>query len=161
MKEKLILFIAGLLIFFSVVQPNVGNIWPKTSVVESIVVPSISEDDQKSVASIVESFRQGSSDRSTDGKRLAGLYMDLATLIQLDGDDVVIKNTEEVKQANSLAGVMLRMNIKDKYPDLAANCNAYLISMVGQDIVDLDESLRKKASDCFTNLAWACYEGSK
>jgi hypothetical protein len=161
MKDKLILGIAAVLILFSVFPQNISLLLPRPVAVSTIDVPSISEERQKGVESIVESFRQGSSDRSTDGKRLASLYIDLARLIELDGDDMVIKNTEQVKQANSLAGVMLRLDIKDKYPDLAKNCNAYLVSVLGEDIVDLDESLRQKASDCFIDLAWACYEGSK
>jgi hypothetical protein len=61
---------------------------------------------------VVDILENGSGDRKQDGARLADLYMDLSTLIELDGDNEVIKTTEELRQANSLSGPMLRMNIK-------------------------------------------------
>lgn len=162
MKDKLLLAVAGLLIVFSLTGSSLNNwINVRPSVVDSIVVPSINEDNQLLVKPIVESFLKGSSDRATDAKRLASLYMDLSRLIELDGEDLVVKNTGDVRQANSLSGVMLRLDIKDKYPNLSKNCNEYLVSVLGEDIVDLDETLRKKASEAFINLAWACNEGSK
>lgn len=164
MKDKLLLAAAGLLIVFSLSSSNFSlPNWINTrpSVVDSVVIPSISEDNQLLVNPIVESFLNGSADRTLDAKRLASLYMDLSTLIELDGEDLVVKNTEDVRQANSLSGVMLRLNIKDKYPNLSKNCNEYLTSVLGEDVVELDENLRQKASNAFINLAWACNEGSK
>ena len=48
--------------------------------------------------------------------------------MELDGEDLVIKNTDEIRQANSIAGVMLRLDIKGKYPDLAKEANRYIVT---------------------------------
>ena len=96
-----------------------------------------------------------------DGKRLASLYSDMAVLIQLDGDDQVVSNTEEIKETNALAGKMLKLNLKDKYPNLALECSNYVMKMIGNDNITLDSELRTKAVQAFRSLAWACNEGSK
>jgi hypothetical protein len=87
--------------------------------------------------------------------------MDLATLIELDGEDEVIRTTEEVRQANSLTGLMLRMNIKDKYKELSKSLNDVIVVGIGEDIIPLDADLRAKAAESFRALAWACSEGAK
>jgi hypothetical protein len=94
-----------------------------------------------------------------DAVILANLYNDLATLISLDQD--VIKNTEEIKTANSLTGYMLKLNMKDKYPNLAESSNKMVISYLGDDNAVLSPELRQKAVEVFKALAWACNEGAK
>jgi hypothetical protein len=79
----------------------------------------------------------------------------------LDGEDAVIKTTDEVRQANSLSGVMLKLDMKGKYKDLASSCNSVIQAAIGDDSVLLDKDLRAKAADGFKALAWACNEGSK
>lgn len=101
------------------------------------------------------------SDRKTDGKRLASLYNDIATLIALDGDDQVIKNTDEIRQANRLTGLMLKLDIKGKYEDLPEAAQALVLKCIGDDHVPLSSDLRTKAVEGFKALAWACNEGSK
>ena len=96
-----------------------------------------------------------------EAKRLASLYMDLADLISLDGEDEVVKSTEDIRQANSLSGVMLKLDIKNKYPKLAEAAKAVIVASIGDDNVKLNKELRQKASEGFRALAWACYEGSK
>ena len=100
-------------------------------------------------------------DVSVNAVRLRDLYLDLAQLITLDGDDLVIKNTEEIRQANSLAGVMLRLDIKGKYTDLASTCNDLIVTAIGDDNINLSPELRTKAVEAFKALAWGCNEGSK
>ena len=44
---------------------------------------------------VIEALK-ADTDRKTDGLRLASLYNDMATLVSLDGEDMVLKNTEEI-----------------------------------------------------------------
>jgi hypothetical protein len=85
----------------------------------------------------------------------------MATLISLDGEDLVIRNTEEIRQANSLSGLMLKLDMKGKYPDLANAAKDLIVTAVGDDNVDLDKELRNNAVLGFKALAWACNEGAK
>jgi hypothetical protein len=101
------------------------------------------------------------SDRKTDGLRLAYLYNDMATLVGLDGDSEVIKNTEEIRQANRLTGLMLRLDIKGKYEDLPEAAQALVLTAIGDDNVLLNKDLRDKAVEGFKALSWACLQGSK
>lgn len=96
-----------------------------------------------------------------DAKRLASLYIDIASLIELDGENQVIKNTEEIRQANKLSGIMLKLDIKGKYPDLPKKAESLIVASMGDDNVPLDVNLRKKAVEGFKALAWACNEGAK
>jgi hypothetical protein len=100
-------------------------------------------------------------DRKTDGVRLASLYNDMSTLVGLDGEDVVIKNTEEIRQANKLVGAMLKLDIKGKYPKLAQAAEKLVVSSIGDDSVMLDTKLREQAAEGFKALAWSCQEGAK
>jgi hypothetical protein len=121
----------------------------------------IDNESQAIVQPRVDILKSGSSDRREDGKRLASLFSDIATLIQLDGDDQVVSNTEEIKEANVIAGKLLKLNLKNKYPNLALECNNYVTKLIGDDNVALDPDLRSKAVQAFRGLAWACNEGSK
>ena len=101
------------------------------------------------------------SSRKTDSKKLRDLYLDLAKLISLDGENMVIKNTEEIRQANSLAGLMYRLDIKDKYPSLAKEAQDVVVASIGDDQINLSPEIRQNAVAAFNALAWACNEGSK
>ena len=163
-SKSLLLILAAILIFVGLVKPDLSSIVkPKPSVVDNIVVvtPPESKELREKCQPVIDALRSGSSDRKQDAKRLSELYMDLATLIELDGEDEVVKNTEEIRQANSLSGVMLRLNIKGAYPGLTEATNKLLMSQIGDDMVPLDENLRGQAIKAFTALAWACLEGSK
>jgi hypothetical protein len=161
--RNIVLVVAVILIVYGLTKPNINNVIPNP--VQPIVIevvpaptdPAIKEAANKVVASLTD----GSNDRIVDGKRLCGLYWDIATLIELDGNDTVIKTTEEVRQANALSGSMLRMNIKDKYPDLAKSANSVIVVAIGDDNIILTKELRAKAVEGFRALSWACDEGSK
>jgi hypothetical protein len=135
----------------------------RPNVVDNIVVitPPADEKVRELCKPIIDALKDGSSSRSKDGKRLSDLYFDLATLIELDGENEAVKTTEEIRQANSLSGLMLRLNIKGEYPGLTEASYNLLVSQIGDDIVPLDSNLRLKAVDTFRALAWACHEGSK
>jgi len=164
-NKKSLLLVLGLVLvgvgfFGSRMERPVIN---KPNVVDTIVVitPPADKALLEACSGVVEALKQGDASRVADGRRLSSLYMDLATLVELDRDQEVIKNTEEIRQANSLSGVMLKMNIKDKYSGLAEAANNVMVTGIGDDAVPLDETLRAKAAETFRALAWACNEGAK
>ena len=66
-----------------------------------------------------------------------------------------------IREVNSVAGKMLRLDIKDKYPNLAELAKDLVVTNIGDDDVILDEELRLKAVEAFRALSWAFWEGSK
>jgi hypothetical protein len=96
-----------------------------------------------------------------DAINLASLYSDISRLLELKDNDAIIKNTEEISKVNSIAGSLLRLNIKDKYENLSEHCDAVIKSVIGDENIPIDEEVRSKAVKAFRNLAWACKEGSK
>ena len=165
LNSKSLLVIAGILIAIGLLKPDLTKVFPVINSPSNntiVVVTPPSDDTLKQKCKLViDILSNGNSDRSKDGKRLSDLYMDLATLIELDGADQVIKTTEEITQANSLSGLMLRLNIKDKYPGLGDAAQVVISSQIGDDVIPLDAELRSKAVEAFRGLAWACNEGSK
>lgn len=91
-----------------------------------------------------------------DAVRLGNLLNDIATLIEIDND--IIKNTEEIREANRIAGKMSELNMKDKYPDLAEAANKAVVEYIGDDNFALSPELRQKSVEVFRALAWACQE---
>ena len=163
MNNKTLLIIGGILLVIGLVKPNFNLPFDNPQPVNNIVIVSPPADSElKSKCELViNALRNGSSDRKQDGKRLSELCTDLAVLVGLDEENEVIKTTEEIRQANSLSGLMLRINLKNKYDGLSEAAQSVLVSQIGDDIVPLDQSLRNKAVDAFMGLAWAFNEGSK
>jgi hypothetical protein len=73
----------------------------------------------------------------------------------------VVKNTDEIRQANSIAGPMLRLDMKNKYKGLSKESQDVVIAAIGDDNIALSKELRPKAVEGFNALAWAYNEGSK
>ena len=162
MKDKILLGIGALLVLLALVKPDIsGFISGGGSSSNSVYVQTIDKESQSLVKPIIQALKNGPSNRKEDGKKLASLFSDIATLIEIDGDDLVINNTEEIKQANIIAGKMLKLDLKNRYPDLGTECTKYLQSVIGDDNIPLDTSLRAKSAQAFRGIAWACYEGSK
>ncbi|NDB60882.1 hypothetical protein EB001_20920 [bacterium] len=163
MNNKILLIVASLLIIVGLVKPDFSNLGKGGSSVDQIVVVSPPSDPtlKEACSPVIEALKNGASSRVKDGKRLSNLSLDIARLIELDGEDVVIKTTDEIRYAVSLAGPMLRMDIKGKYPDLAKNSQAVIVAGIGDDNVPLDDATRHKAVESFQALAWAYNEGSK
>ena len=159
MNNKTLLIVAALLITVGLVKPSNFNWRPNidNKPVSIEVVKPTNKDLLDSCLDVIKILKGGKS----DAKRLSSLYNDLALLVSLDGEDEVVKTTDEVRQANSLSGVMLRLDMKNKYRGLSSACNNVMISAIGDDSVLLDKSLRNKAVDGFKALAWACNEASK
>jgi hypothetical protein len=164
MNNKQIWFIfATILIAIGLLKPDLSQIINrpiKNDVVVTVEKPTNPEilDECEDV---IKALKNGPSSRATDGKNLASLYVDMSTLVALDGEDLVVRNTEEIRQANRLAGLMLKLDLKGKYPDLRPAAEKLIIASIGDDQVLLDSKLRKGAVDGFKALAWACQEGSK
>ena len=164
MNNKVILILASLLIVLGLIQPNVSN-WglsKKPASIDVLELPVPVDENVKKEADDVVSLLKGSgSSVKTDAKRLRDLYLDLAKLVEFDGEEEVIKSTEEIRQANSLAGLMLRLDIKGKYPNLAKEAKEVVVAAIGDDQIILSKELRAKAVDGLNALAWACNEGGK
>ena len=164
MNNKVILILASLLIVLGLIQPNVSN-WglsKKPASIDVLELPVPVDENVKKEADDVVSLLKGSgSSVKTDAKRLRDIYLDLAKLVEFDGEEEVIKSTEEIRQANSLAGLMLRLDIKGKYPNLAKEAKEVVVAAIGDDQIILSKELRAKAVDGLNALAWACNEGGK
>jgi len=161
-KNNILLALAALLIIFGWFKPNL-SLLDKPNVNNNIVVvvPPSDIKLREVCEPVISSLKNGGSTRVKDGLRLSDLYLDLATLIELDGEDLVIKTTDDIRFANSLSGPMLKMDLKGKYPTLAKDANGVVVASIGEDSVPLDPELRTKAAEGFRALAWACVEGTK
>ena len=164
-KEKILLILASVLILVGLFKPDFSE-WSavigKPSAVATVKVDAPENEELLSLAKqVTECFKNGSNDRKTEALRLANLYYDIATLVSLDKADAVIENTEAIRQANILAGSMLKLNIRDKYEGLSEAAENLVTSAIGTENVKLTDELREKSVGVFLALSWACLEGSK
>jgi hypothetical protein len=163
-NKNLILLIGGLLLVIGLVKPDLSSIgFPNKPVPVDVLELSAPTDEalKKEAQDVVSVLKEAGPQARADAKRLRDLYLDLAKLVELDDEETVIKSTEEIRQANSLAGVMLRLDIKGKYPNLAKETKEVIVTLVGDDQILLSKELRAKAVEGFNTLAWAFNEGSK
>jgi hypothetical protein len=161
-QKNVLLGLATLLIIIGLLKPQFANILvPNKPVTVDVLELSAPTDEavKKEADDVVALLKEAGA--KTDAKRLRDLYIDLAKLVELDGQDEVIKSTEEIRQANSLTGVMLRLDIKGKYPNLAKETKEVVVSAIGDDQILLSKELRAKAVEGLNALAWACNLGSK
>jgi hypothetical protein len=163
MKNNILLVVAGLLVLIGLIGFDFGklNVVPnRPNSIDVLELPEPTDEAIKKEADDVVVVLKESGAKS-DAKRLRDLYLDLAKLVELDGENEVVRNTEEIRQANSLAGVMLRLDIKGKYPDLAKEAKEVVVAAIGDDQILLSKELRVKAVEGLNALAWACNMGSK
>jgi hypothetical protein len=159
--KKVLLALGGLLILLGLLKPEFSNIVkPRPSVLDVLELSEPTDEAVKKEADDVVAVLKEAGIKS-EAKRLRDLYLDLAKLVELDGEDEVVKSTEEIRQANSLAGVMLRLDIKGKYPNLAKEAKEVVVAAIGDDQILLSKELRVKAVEGLNALAWACNQGSK
>jgi hypothetical protein len=165
MNHKIILILAFILIIIGLFKPDLSNLGFTPNRPVSIDVLELSAPTDASVKKeaddVVRLLKETGSSVKADAKRLRDLYLDLAKLVELDDENTVVTNTEEIRQANSLAGIMLRLDIKGKYPNLSKEAKEVIVTSIGDDKILLSKELRAKAVDGFNALAWACNEGSK
>jgi hypothetical protein len=160
MNKNVLLIIAGLLIAIGVFKPNFSTLVSGPKSVDTVVFVEPKEEYKDYVSEVISAL-SSDPDRKVDGKRLASMSNDVATLISLDGENEAIKNTEEIRQINKLIGPMLKLDIKGKYPKLAQASQNLIVSAIGDDVLLLDKELRIKSSEAFMALAWAYNEGAK
>ncbi len=166
MQNKVLLAIGAILVLLGLFKPDFSNVLTPSnnvSVVESYVVDAPSDSNLLEKARKIKDILQASEDstRKSDALKLSSLYADIATLIELDGEDQVVKDTNAIRQVNSIAGNMLRLDIKDKYPSLAEASKSLVVAAIGDDDVSLNDDLRTKSAEAFRALSWAFYQGSK
>lgn len=159
--KKVLLALGGLLILLGLLKPEFSNVFnPRPSIVDVLELPTpTNEAVKKEADDVVVLLKEAGA--KNDAKRLRDLYIDLAKLVELDGEDEVIKSTEEIRQANSLAGVMLKLDMKGKYPNLAKEAKEVVVASIGDDQILLSKELRVKAVEGLNALAWACNLGAK
>jgi hypothetical protein len=159
-NKNILLGIAAILIAIGLFRPNFDSLLSKPESVNNVVFVEPKEDYKDYVSEVIGAL-SADPDRKIDGKRLASMANDIATLVSLDGENETIKNTEEIRQINKLIGPMLKLDIKGKYPKLAQASQNLIVSAIGDDAVLLDKELRIKSSEAFMALAWAYNEGAK
>lgn len=164
MNKTTLLIIGAILVAIGLFKPSITDVFrPQPTpivVIDDKDLPKPSDVLLERANDVVKAFSVNS-DRKIDAKRLANLYKDIADLVALDGDNEIIKTTDEIRQANKLAGIFLQLNIKDKYPDLSEAAQGLMVAAIGDDSVSLNAELRQKTVEGFRALAWACNEGSK
>lgn len=164
-NTKILLVLGAALLLVGLTKFDLSNFIPVNNQPISIDVMELAEpadeNVKKEAVELVELLKTFGSSSKVDFKRLRDLYLDLGRLVELDGEDLVVHNTEEIRQANSLAGPMLRLDIKNKYPKLAKESQDVIIASIGDDNIPLNKELRPKAVLGFHALAWAYNEASK
>lgn len=165
MNNKLVLSVAVVLIGIGLLKPDLSNLLPKPGVVVNTPTVEVKEPTDPAIKTvalqIVEILKNGSSDRVVDGLELSKLYSDIANLISLDEENLVVKTTSEIKEINSVAGSMMNLKLKGKYPDFALTAKELIVTVIGDEVSVLNQDSRAKAVSAFEALAWACYEGAK
>jgi hypothetical protein len=156
-NNSLLWLVAALLLVVGVFQPSLSH-FNSSSQAVSVSLPS--DELQSKCEKIIQIVKSSDySDKAEDMRKLSGLYLDLAKLISINDDDTVIKNTEEIREANKLSGKMLELNIKDKYDDLGEELNGVVKSYIGDDNIALSPELRQRSVDVFKAIAWALTKG--
>jgi|TARA_B100001094_G_C18191388_1_gene807482 hypothetical protein len=169
MSKKLWLILGGILIVIGILKPDLSNFNIRLPVnqpscnLENYVIDAPSDTELLEKARAVSKILKQSDDstRKSDSLKLSALYSDIATLIEIDGDDKIISDTASIREVNSLSGKMLRLDVKNKYQGLADKAKDLLISAIGEEDVVLDDETRNKAVDAFRALSWAFYQGSQ
>jgi len=158
-NKTLLIILAVVLLLIGIFKPDLGKITPNNVPVPVLNVVEPKDPELKTACLEVTKILQKGG--SSDALRLSSLYSDIGDLIALDEENEVIKNTDEIRQANKLSGLLLRLDIKGKYEGLAEAADKVIVTGIGGDDVSLDKELRNKAVTSFKALAWACKEGSK
>lgn len=152
--ENIWLIIGFCLIGLGIFKPNL------TVQSTTVVLPSVEL--QEKCQPVVNIFRTSDNpNKKKDAQLLSQLYLDISKLIELTNDDTIIKNTEEIREANRLSGKILDLGLKDKYADLGEVCDSIVKNHIGDDNIVLSPELRKRSVDVFYALSWSLKEGVK
>jgi hypothetical protein len=168
--KNYILYIGIGLILLGLFKPNITNYLPvinpnnqNASCLDNYVITPPDDINILEKCNLIIDILQSSNanNKKYDALKLSSLYADIATLIRLDGDDLVVKDTQTIREVNSLTGQMLKLDIKGKYPNLASSAQDVIKAAIGDDDVLLSTENREKAAQAFDGLSWAFYEGGK
>jgi len=163
--KNIVLLVGAVLVLVGFLKPDLSNILPNsgpaTVDVMSLTEPTNSSLKKEADEIVVLLKTINAKSDIVKFRKLRDLYLDLARLVELDGEDTVIKTTDEIRQANSISGVMLRLDMKDKYKDLKKELNDIILKGIGDDSLNVSSELRTKSIDSFLALAWAINEGIK
>lgn len=162
MNKNLLLIIGLVLVVIGLTKPNISNIIkPKPIHNDTTIVEPSDNNLKKEAEDVIKVFSESSSASAKDAAELRDLYCGLARLIKIDGEDKIVSSTEHIRQANSIGGRLLKLDIKGKYPNLAKENQDVVLAAIGDDSVALTTDLRNKASDAFMALAWAYDQAAK
>lgn len=167
MNKKVVLVVGAVLIAVGIFKPDLSNLIPGNNnapVVDNPVVQVEEPSDPalKNLADeVVAILQKGGDERKVDGLNLAKLYNDIAMIISLDEDNAIVKTTSEIREVNSVAGSLMNLNLKGKYPNLPSTAKDLVVAAVGDDVAVLNDANREQAVAAFKALAWACFEGAK
>ena len=98
-----------------------------------------------------------------DGQELAMFYMDLADIIERDGEKQTIEDTAKFRLLHVRAGNFMfqKTGMDGRYQNLGQEVNSVLEKQIGLKIVLLDEQKRHDIVEVLEALAWAALEASK
>lgn len=155
MQNKVLFGIGALLIIVGIYKPQFyipiinPNPTPVSNILEHYITDVPENPELLKIARDITKILIGSNDnnRKNNCLKLSSLYADLDTLISLHGDDMVIKDTASIREANRLTGIMLRLDMKNKYPGLSAKCEELMVAAIGSDEALLDNDLRNKGRE--------------
>ena len=168
--KNYVLYIGIGLILFGLFKPNISNYIPvikpdnqQASCLDHYVLsPPDNKEILKKCNLVIDIIQRSDSDnKRLETLKLSSLYADIASLIRLDNEDQVVKDTQTIREVNSLTGQMLKLDIKGKYPDLAKACQDVVKVAIGDDDIVLSTDNREKSAQAFDGLSWAFYEGGK
>lgn len=165
--NKFLLGLGAVLVVVGLFKPNLNNIIPTPFPNPSPVAPSfeVSEPEdpalKEAALEIAAILQDGGKDHKIDGLALSSLYLDIAKLVSLDNENEVVRTTSELREVNSVAGTLMNLSLKGKYPNFASKARELVVSVLGDDIAVLNTENRTKAVEAFEALAWGCYQGAK
>jgi hypothetical protein len=176
MNKNVVLVIGAVLIAVGVFKPDLSNFFPGNGGGNTVVVPSVEfaePTDPNLMASalkVADALKAGENHKA-DGLALANLYHDIARLIELDGDNEIVKTTTEIAEVNSVAGRLMNLQLRGQYPDLAKAAKSLVVNALNGnadpkedlevDVAVLNAESRSAAVAAFDALSWGCFEGSK
>jgi hypothetical protein len=175
MNKNVALLLAAVLIAVGVFKPDLSNFFPNNGG-GNVIVPSVEFAEPTNPQLMADAIKvaeclKAGENRKQDGRALAALYYDIARLIEFDGDNEIVKTTTEIAEVNSVAGNLMNLQLKGKYPNLAKAAKLLVVNALNGennsspesevDVAVLNQQSRSVAVAAFDALAWGCFEGSK
>ncbi len=143
-------------VVFVVFGDKLGQFVPNLGGVSSVGEVFPDQPTDSKVAAAVEPVKTILKTATPEEKlSLARLWREEARLIGLDDAQGVIKSTADIRAAHGMAGKLMALNIKGKYPGLADAVDKAIMDVVGNQSRSLDAGVRKDAVAVLNGLSWA------